>query len=70
MQDVWGSRLEVSTAVSALYKRLENALDYEGHSEVCGCPNAEHARLWAITVTLLEDDVRELLDLLRQRATR
>jgi hypothetical protein len=48
-----------------LYSILEDALTYQGHSEICGCSEGHDE--WPITVVLDERQAGRLLRLLTTR---
>lgn len=55
-----------------LYSKLEDAVKYQGHSEICGCweTDTEHVKRWSIRLELLETEVRALMTLLNEQARR
>ena len=44
-----------------LYSKLEDALTYQKHSEVCGCRDKKHEREWTVNLTITEAELRKLL---------
>lgn len=44
-----------------IYSTLEDAVTYQGHSEICGCDDEAKKDSWSITITMIETKVRQLM---------
>ena len=59
LNDLWAKK--------PLYSKLEDALTYQKHSEICGCWEEDHVRDWVITIRLTEGEVQKLMGLVNEK---
>lgn len=51
-----------------IFSKLEDAVTYQGHHEICGCwERGQHTRDWTVAVLMREDEARLLMGLLNRR---